>query len=300
MPHLFIKQWTVLLLLSCFLIVSTISNAAIPAAAPYVARTIVSNPQIRRQAVELLINLGLLGSLTHKNKKTNIKDMNCGINGVVYWGPNITEVEQVFRQNHRYVNVWFSKRDGKYNVYGVDYGEHKDNVTLLAFVWCGGPDIGNYEKGDITIDANKASTELVNQAKKGNVQAKNLVKDALKADNPKLTATQIEQLIKGTTTATPSKPITQPKPPVTTQPKPTNPPAKPIATPKPTNPPAKPIKIPKFIESIKPIVKKKTQAQCKKIKDKCIDICSKETLPTKDNGFSFFNCVNKCLEKEGC
>lgn len=192
MPHLFIKQWTVLLLLSCFLIVSTISNAAIPAAAPYVARTIVSNPQIRRQAVELLINLGLLGALTHKNKKINVKDMNCGINGVVYWGPNITEVEQVFRQNHRYVNVWFSKRDGKYNVYGVDYGEHKDNVTLLAFVWCGGPDIGNYEKGDITIDANKASTELVNQAKKGNVQAKNLVKDALKADNPKLTATQIE------------------------------------------------------------------------------------------------------------
>lgn len=32
-------------------------------------------------------------------------------------------------------------------------------------------------------------------------------------------------------------------------------------------------------------------------KDECIERCSDSTLPTRDNGFSFWNCVNRCLEE---
>jgi RHS repeat-associated protein len=34
-------------------------------------------------------------------------------------------------------------------------------------------------------------------------------------------------------------------------------------------------------------------------KDRCIKTCSKG-LPTKDDGFSFWNCVNKCMDEEEC
>jgi RHS repeat-associated protein len=39
---------------------------------------------------------------------------------------------------------------------------------------------------------------------------------------------------------------------------------------------------------------------CKQIKQSCIEMCSDTTLPTRDNGFSFFNCLNKCMEDNGC
>jgi hypothetical protein len=39
--------------------------------------------------------------------------------------------------------------------------------------------------------------------------------------------------------------------------------------------------------------------RCKKVKNKCIGDCQK-TLPTPDHGFKFWNCVNKCMEVEGC
>ncbi|UTW46643.1 RHS repeat-associated core domain-containing protein [bacterium SCSIO 12696] len=32
-------------------------------------------------------------------------------------------------------------------------------------------------------------------------------------------------------------------------------------------------------------------------KDRCIERCSDSTLPTNDNGFSFWNCVNRCMEE---
>jgi hypothetical protein len=38
---------------------------------------------------------------------------------------------------------------------------------------------------------------------------------------------------------------------------------------------------------------------CKEAKKACIAKCS-ETLPTKDYGFTFFNCVNKCMADAGC
>lgn len=33
-------------------------------------------------------------------------------------------------------------------------------------------------------------------------------------------------------------------------------------------------------------------------KDKCIERCSNTNLPSGDNGFSFWNCVNKCMEED--
>jgi hypothetical protein len=36
-----------------------------------------------------------------------------------------------------------------------------------------------------------------------------------------------------------------------------------------------------------------------KAKRECIDQCSKSSLPTRDHGFSFFNCVQKCMEDAG-
>lgn len=39
---------------------------------------------------------------------------------------------------------------------------------------------------------------------------------------------------------------------------------------------------------------------CKKHKDYCIDKCSKETLPTKDYGTSFYRCLNDCMDDAGC
>ncbi|MFV0478017.1 MAG: RHS repeat domain-containing protein [Parahaliea sp.] len=32
-------------------------------------------------------------------------------------------------------------------------------------------------------------------------------------------------------------------------------------------------------------------------KDRCIERCSDTALPTKDNGFSFWNCVNRCMDE---
>ncbi|WP_281388165.1 RHS repeat-associated core domain-containing protein [Teredinibacter haidensis] len=32
-------------------------------------------------------------------------------------------------------------------------------------------------------------------------------------------------------------------------------------------------------------------------KDRCIECCSDSALPTNDNGFSFWNCVNRCMEE---
>jgi RHS repeat-associated protein len=39
---------------------------------------------------------------------------------------------------------------------------------------------------------------------------------------------------------------------------------------------------------------------CRQKKLECIDACSESSLPTHDNGFKFFNCVNRCLRAAGC
>jgi uncharacterized protein RhaS with RHS repeats len=39
---------------------------------------------------------------------------------------------------------------------------------------------------------------------------------------------------------------------------------------------------------------------CTKIKNNCIEQCSETHLPTGDNGFKFWNCVNKCVKDNGC
>jgi RHS repeat-associated protein len=39
---------------------------------------------------------------------------------------------------------------------------------------------------------------------------------------------------------------------------------------------------------------------CDKIKDMCIAQCSETSLPSGNNGFRFWNCVNDCLRDNGC
>lgn len=39
---------------------------------------------------------------------------------------------------------------------------------------------------------------------------------------------------------------------------------------------------------------------CKQVKQQCIQMCSDTTLPTRNNGFSFFNCLNRCMADNGC
>ena len=39
---------------------------------------------------------------------------------------------------------------------------------------------------------------------------------------------------------------------------------------------------------------------CKKVKADCIEQCSDSSLPSGDHGFRFWNCVNKCMEANGC
>lgn len=39
--------------------------------------------------------------------------------------------------------------------------------------------------------------------------------------------------------------------------------------------------------------------RCREVKNDCIVICSR-SLPTGDNGFAFFNCVNRCMSSAGC
>jgi hypothetical protein len=39
---------------------------------------------------------------------------------------------------------------------------------------------------------------------------------------------------------------------------------------------------------------------CKRIRNMCIAQCSDTSLPSGDYGFSFWNCVNKCMQKYGC
>jgi RHS repeat-associated protein len=40
--------------------------------------------------------------------------------------------------------------------------------------------------------------------------------------------------------------------------------------------------------------------RCAKVKSDCIAKCSGSSLPSGDNGFRFWNCVNKCMEDNGC
>jgi RHS repeat-associated protein len=39
---------------------------------------------------------------------------------------------------------------------------------------------------------------------------------------------------------------------------------------------------------------------CKQVKKQCIEQCSDSSLPTGDNGFKFWNCLNKCMADNGC
>jgi len=39
---------------------------------------------------------------------------------------------------------------------------------------------------------------------------------------------------------------------------------------------------------------------CKRIRNMCIAQCSDTSLPSGNYGFSFWNCVNKCLQRYGC
>jgi hypothetical protein len=39
---------------------------------------------------------------------------------------------------------------------------------------------------------------------------------------------------------------------------------------------------------------------CKRIRNMCIAQCSDTSLPSGDHEFSFWNCVNKCMQKYGC
>jgi RHS repeat-associated protein len=50
-------------------------------------------------------------------------------------------------------------------------------------------------------------------------------------------------------------------------------------------------------KSIGPICQ--STGYCRKIKDKCIAECN-STLPTGDNGFRFWNCLNSCMKEFGC
>jgi len=40
--------------------------------------------------------------------------------------------------------------------------------------------------------------------------------------------------------------------------------------------------------------------RCQKVREKCIEDCSKKTLPTRNDGWNFFNCVATCMENNGC
>lgn len=40
--------------------------------------------------------------------------------------------------------------------------------------------------------------------------------------------------------------------------------------------------------------------RCKMVENNCISKCSFTSLPTKNNGFSFWNCVNECKTSQGC
>lgn len=40
--------------------------------------------------------------------------------------------------------------------------------------------------------------------------------------------------------------------------------------------------------------------RCKKVKERAIEVCSDSSLPSGDNGFRFWNCVNGFLEAAGC
>jgi hypothetical protein len=40
--------------------------------------------------------------------------------------------------------------------------------------------------------------------------------------------------------------------------------------------------------------------RCKKVKDNCIEECSESSLPSGDNGFRFWNCLNRCMADYGC
>ena len=39
---------------------------------------------------------------------------------------------------------------------------------------------------------------------------------------------------------------------------------------------------------------------CREVKDICIQNCAISDLPSGDNGFRFWNCVNECLDEYGC
>jgi RHS repeat-associated protein len=40
--------------------------------------------------------------------------------------------------------------------------------------------------------------------------------------------------------------------------------------------------------------------RCKKVKAACIETCSESSLPTRDYGWKFQNCLNRCMEAAGC
>jgi RHS repeat-associated protein len=42
------------------------------------------------------------------------------------------------------------------------------------------------------------------------------------------------------------------------------------------------------------------ELRCRQVKNECIAHCSDTTLPTRDHGFSFFNCLNACMRRNGC
>jgi hypothetical protein len=42
------------------------------------------------------------------------------------------------------------------------------------------------------------------------------------------------------------------------------------------------------------------EERCRYVKNDCIEICSETSLPSGDNGFRFWNCVNECMAEEGC
>lgn len=39
---------------------------------------------------------------------------------------------------------------------------------------------------------------------------------------------------------------------------------------------------------------------CQKVKQECIAQCSESSLPTGDDGFKFWNCLNRCMAENGC
>ncbi|MBB5944496.1 RHS repeat-associated core domain-containing protein, partial [Xanthomonas sp. 3307] len=39
---------------------------------------------------------------------------------------------------------------------------------------------------------------------------------------------------------------------------------------------------------------------CREVKAQCLDTCSETALPSRDDGFKFFRCVNKCMADHGC